>query len=125
MSRTTSNFTGLTQAINKLTQFRSNIPSIVNDELSLLGKNITTRAKVMAPKKSGVLRKGIRYSVLNGRLYVYAHAYNKRTGYDYAPIQHNNPSYHHPVGEYLFLTKAVEIETKNFKRRIQRRLRPK
>lgn len=124
MSRTTSKFTGLSQAISKLQSYKQSIPKIVDEELSHLGKNIVTRAKVLAPKDKGYLRKGIRYSILNGRLYVYAHAYNKRTGYDYAPIQHNNPSYKHSVGEYLFLTKAVKIETRNFKRRVQRRLRP-
>lgn len=121
---TTNKFTGLSEAINRLNRFRQNIPTIVNEELNSLGSRIVARAKPMAPKKSGVLRKGIRYSTLNGRLYVYAHAYNKRTGYDYAPIQHNNPSYQHSVGEYLFLTKAVNIETRNFKRRVTRRLKP-
>ena len=121
---TTNKFTGLSEAINRLNRFRQNIPTIVNEELNSLGSRIVARAKPMAPKKSGVLRKGIRYSTLNGRLYVNAHAYNKRTGYDYAPIQHNNPSYQHSVGEYLFLTKAVNIETRNFKRRVTRRLKP-
>lgn len=121
---TTNKFTGLSEAINRLNHFRQNIPTIVNEELNSLGSRIVARAKPMAPKKSGALRKGIRYSTLNGRLYVYANAYNKRTGYDYAPIQHNNPSYQHSVGEYLFLTKAVNIETRNFKRRVTRRLKP-
>lgn len=121
---TQGHFTGLTDAINKLNNFQRSIPNIMNSELQDLGHRVVTRARSLAPEKTGRLRRGIRYSVLNGSLYVYAHAYNQRTGYDYAPIQHNNPDYHHTTGEYLFLKKAVDIESRNFMRRVKRRLKP-
>lgn len=124
MSRrsTTSKFTGLSNAIQKLNTFHRETPQVVQEELKSLGLRIQTRARALSPVQTGRLSRGIQTRVLRNTLYVYAHAYNPRTGYDYAYIQHNNPDYHHPVGEYRFLTKAVNLERKNYIYRVQRRL---
>ena len=119
----TSKFTGPTEAIDKLTRLQKETPQIIEDEFKTLGRAIMDRARSLAPEETGALKKGIRYINAKTRLTVYAHAYNRRTGYDYSIIQHNNPNYHHPIGEYQFLKKAVDIETQNYKIRIARRLR--
>lgn len=124
MSRrsTTSKFSGLTKAIQNLNTFHKETPVVIQDELRTLGYRIQARARSLAPEQTGRLRKGIQARVLRNTLYVYAHAYNPRTGYDYAYIQHNNPDYKHPIGEYRFITKAVNMERKSYVSRVQRRL---
>lgn len=124
MSRrsTTSKFTGLSNAIQKLNTFHRETPQVVQEELRTLGFRIQTHARNLAPMQTGRLRKGIQTRILRNTLYVYTHAYNPRTGYDYAYIQHNNPDYKHSIGEYRFLTKAVNMERNNYIHRVQRRL---
>ena len=119
----TSKFTGLTEAIDKLNNLQQETPQIIEDEFKTLGRAIMNRARSLAPEETGALKKGIRYINTKTHLTVYVHAYNKRTGYDYSIIQHNNPNYHHSIGEYQFLKKAVDIETQNYKRRIARRVK--
>lgn len=111
---------------NRLRKFIAEVPKIVGEETDKLMVRVQRNARKRAPLDTGRLRKGISVtSTRRGTFRISVHAKNPKTGYDYALIQHNNPEYKHPVGEYLFVTKAMKEELDLFERRIRRRLKIK
>lgn len=111
---------------NRLRKFIAEVPEIVGEETDKLMVRVQRNARKRAPLDTGRLRKGISVtSTRRGTFRISVHAKNPKTGYDYALIQHNNPEYKHPVGEYLFVTKAMKEELDLFERRIRRRLKIK
>jgi len=111
---------------NRLRKFIAEVPKIVGEETDKLMVRVQRNARRRAPLDTGRLRKGISVtSTRRGTFRISVHAKNPKTGYDYALIQHNNPEYKHPVGEYLFVSKAMKEELDLFERRIRRRLKIK
>lgn len=111
---------------NRLRKFIAEVPKIVGEETDKLMVRVQRNARKRAPLDTGRLRKGISVtSTRRGTFRISVHAKNPKTGYDYALIQHNNPEYKHPVGEYLFVSKAMKEELDLFERRIRRRLKIK
>lgn len=111
---------------NRLRKFIAEVPEIVGEETDKLMVRVQRNARRRAPLDTGRLRKGISVtSTRRGTFRISVHAKNPKTGYDYALIQHNNPEYKHPVGEYLFVSKAMKEELDLFERRIRRRLKIK
>lgn len=111
---------------DRLKRFIAEVPKILGEETNELMIRVQRNARNRAPLDTGRLRKGISVtSTRRGTFRVSIYAENPKTGYDYALIQHNNPGYVHPVGEYLFVTKAMKEELDLFERRIKRRLRIK
>jgi hypothetical protein len=118
--------TGSQAQRDRLKRFIAEVPKIVGEETNELMIRVQQNARGRAPLETGRLRKGISVtSTRRGTFRVSIHAKNPKTGYDYALIQHNNPEYKHPVGEYLFVTKAMKEELDLFERRVRRRLRIK
>lgn len=110
----------------RLRKFIAEVPEIVGEETDKLMVRVQRNARRRAPLDTGRLRKGISVtSTRRGTFRISVHAKNPKTGYDYALIQHNNPEYKHPVGEYLFVSKAMKEELDLFERRIRRRLKIK
>lgn len=110
----------------RLRKFIAEVPEIVGEETDKLMVRVQRNARKRAPLDTGRLRKGISVtSTRRGTFRISVHAKNPKTGYDYALIQHNNPEYKHPVGEYLFVSKAMKEELDLFERRIRRRLKIK
>lgn len=111
---------------NRLKKFIADCPKIIGQETDELMIRVQENARKRAPMNTGRLREGIHVtSTKRGTFRISVHANNPRTGYNYGIIQHNNPNYHHPVGEYLFVTKAMKEELDLFKRRVMRRLKIK
>ena len=111
---------------DRLKRFIAEVPKILGEETNELMVRVQRNACNRAPLDTGRLRKGISVtSTQRGTFRVSIHAENPKTGYDYALIQHNNPEYEHPVGEYLFVTKAMKEELDLFERRVRRRLKIK
>ena len=110
----------------RLKRFIAEVPKIVGEEIIELMVRVQRNACNRAPLDTGRLRKGISVtSTRRDTFRISIHAKNPKTGYDYALIQHNNPEYEHPVGEYLFVTKAMKEELDLFERRVRRRLKIK
>jgi hypothetical protein len=110
----------------RLKRLIAEVPKIVGEETDKLMVRVQRNARKRAPLETGRLRKGIKItSTRRGTFRISVRAKNPKTGYNYALIQHNNPEYKHPVGEYLFVTKAMKEELDLFERRIRRRLKIK
>lgn len=105
---------------------RDAIPQGVKGTAKVLdkyGQLIAVRAKALTPydptpDDDGHLNESIKYKVENRRggvtLAVTASATNRRNGYNYAGIQHENTSYQHPNGGmHHYISTPYEVEIPN------------
>lgn len=75
---------------------------VTTDYLEAVGTDIVVEAYAMTPVDTGKLRNSITSKVERRRggitLAITASAHDDKTGYDYAYIQHEKTSFHHPRG---------------------------
>lgn len=115
---------GLEAQRKRLRAWAKNVDTLTASEVQDLANRIAENARNRAPVKTGRLQHGIRVGVTRRKtLIASTHAFNPKTNFDYALLQHNNTHYKHPKGEALYLTKAVREEFDIFEKRIRRRMR--
>lgn len=104
-----SYFRGLDSARSKLKRALIAVDTSMDSTLLEVATDVQSRARIYAPMQTGTLRDSIQIRPWGKHsLKITAEAHNERTGYDYAPIQHNNTSYRHSVGGSLYLKRAVD-----------------
>ncbi len=115
------------RAVKRLSKWLSELETVPYDQIVKSAEKIKNSAQAQVPYKSGKLQESIDTNIYGdtGRisLVVEASALSKR-GYDYAGIQHENPSYNHlPGRKYHYISDPFNAEIPNLQRRIRRRLK--
>jgi hypothetical protein len=116
---------GIREAKQKLARFAREVDSVTNEEIDYFSRQVEAKAKALAPFETGRLEKSIvvRRHLGRDRKEVVVRAKAMHKGYDYAPIQHENTAYNHPIkGQAKFIEEPFNQEYRNMVRRIKRRL---
>ena len=89
-------------------------------------KHVYATSQRLVPVDTGALkRSGLIEPFSKGNKHGYLLRYralNKETGYNYAPIQHENLSFNHRVGQAKYLQEAVVLNLDNIKREVIKEL---
>lgn len=124
---TATNSTSVKEAKANLTRFLRDLDTIPFEEVAKSADTIRTNAIAQAPYKSGKLERSIyaRVSKNKRRPGIVAGASARsKAGYNYAGIQHENTSFHHPIkGNAHYLSGPFNAEIRQLKRRLKKRLK--
>ena len=71
-------------------------------------KMILRRSKPLVPVDTGALKKSGRITKIENGYEIRYHAENPKTGYNYAPIQHDNLEFTHRIGQDNYLAQPVQ-----------------
>ena len=114
-------------AKRKLTHFLKTIDTVPTQELEKAAKEIKAQAIAQTPYKSGKLESSVYVRVSKDKrrpgLVAGASARSPK-GYDYAGIQHENESYHHPIkGKAHFISDPFNEVVAQLQRDMLRKMR--
>ena len=123
-----SNQRSIIEAKRGLQKFLHDVQTVTAQELETFRVNVETEAKAQVPiGETGNLQESIKVRVSRSKLKpginITAMARDPRSGYNYAPIQHERADYEHTVGKWHYLSDPFNQELKKFKARIRRRLK--
>lgn len=123
-----SQLDSIKNAKKKLTKFLGTLNTVPQEEIEKTAQRIYEQAIAQVPYKTGELEGSIYVNVSHSKtrpgITAGANAYNPRTGYNYAAIQHENENYEHPIkGKAHYIIDPFKKETELMQRRIRRRLR--
>lgn len=126
---TATNSISVKEAKANLTRFLRDLDTIPVEEVTKSANTIRANAIAQAPYKSGKLEQSIYARVSKNKrrpgIVIGASARSK-TGYNYAGIQHENTSFHHPIkGKAHFLSDPFNAEVRRLKHRLKSRLKVK
>lgn len=102
--------TGLKNVEEKLNEMINQVDDIAEDALGEIASNIYARSQQMVPVDTGRLKDSgeiVRISELHWA--VQYQAFDPKTGYEYAPIQHEHLGFNHTVGNAKYLELAVDV----------------
>lgn len=120
-----SNSADVKKCLSNLTAFLRKCDEIQTVDLDTLAAQVQARAKQLAPYKTGRLESGTyaRRSDNKRKPGIVAGAVAMSAGYNYAPIQHENTEFNHPIkGEARFVAKALEEFIPQYISNAQRKL---
>lgn len=96
------------KGLERLEKSIDNIPNKTMEGIEKAMEIIYQASQPKVPVDTGRLKEsGVVEEVPNGYKIKY-HANNPKTGYNYAPIQHENLNFNHKVGQAKYLEDAVE-----------------
>ena len=92
-----------------------NLENMINsaEQRSLKGieqaiKIIYQESQPLVPVDAGALKRSGQITQIDKGYQLKYHSENPKNGYNYAPIQHENLTYHHKVGQAKYLEDAVK-----------------
>lgn len=113
----------------KLQKFLRTLDTVPDEEVSRTAQAIKAKAIAQVPYKTGKLESSVyvRVSKARSRVGIVAGASARSPeGYNYAGIQHEDTSFHHPIkGKAHYISDPFDQEVYNMIRRIRRKLRYK
>ena len=115
----------VTSAKKQLNRFIRRVGTAQDEELDHLVATVYPEMVAKAPYREGTLESGIYCRRSNSRRNrgVVAGAVAMHKGYNYAPIQHENEDFKHPIkGEAHFISEPLQKGVDTFIQRVQRRL---
>lgn len=116
---------GVKECVNNLSKYLRKAETVTNENLEELAFKVKRRAIQLAPYKTGRLEAGVYVIVSRSATKpgIRAGAVAMHKGFNYAPIQHENESFEHPVkGEAKFVLKALEEMIPDYIKRTRKEL---
>lgn len=120
-----SNTDGVKTCLRNLTRYLRKVEEIASVDLATLATQVEARAKQLAPYQTGKLENGVyaRVSRSGSKPGIVAGAVAMSKGFNYAPIQHENVNFNHPIkGEAKFVQRALEESIPQFIEESRRKL---
>ena len=126
MNQSATSLKSVQDAKKRLTNFVKTLDTVPTQILEQESKKILAQAKQETPFKTGELEKSVYVRVSRDKkhpgLVVGASARNK--GFNYAGIQHENTSFHHPIkGKAHYLKDPFDRGIRRIKRRLKQEVK--
>lgn len=118
-----SSTAGVQQAVRRLERWLSKLETVPEEEVARAARQMYPEMIAQTPFKSGKLEASVHVRAQGQHIEAEASVVSPE-GYDYAGIQHDTPSFHHPIqGKAYYIKDPFNHQVELMQRRIRRKLR--